>query len=90
MIYKMQLSNKENISISQQEYDKFKDNISANFVELNNRIVNPSFVVSVTPDYEATSQENGKIANEELKERLNAPMEFELDDVKKLRESLNN
>jgi len=88
MIYKMQLSNKETISISQQEYDKFKDNISANFVELNNRIVNPSFVISVTPDYEATAQENGKVANEKLKDQLNAPMDFELDDVKKLKESL--
>lgn len=88
MIYKLQLSNKETISITQVEYDKFKNNISANFVELNNRIVNPSFVVSVTPDYEATSQENNQIANEDLKERLNAPMDFELDDIKKLKASL--
>ena len=88
MIYKLQLSNKELISISQEEYDKFKNNISANFVELNNRIVNPSFVVSVTPDYEATSQENNRIENEKLVERISAPMDFTQDDVQGLKNIL--
>lgn len=89
MIYKLQLSNKETVSISQEEYDKFKSNISANFVELNNRIINPSFVISVTPDYEATAQENSKVANERLVEKLIAPMDFTSDDVAGLKNILS-
>lgn len=57
MMYKIQLSNKDSISISEQEFEKFKANISSNFIEFKNGIVNPSFVMSVVVDQAATEQQ---------------------------------
>lgn len=57
MIYKLQLSNKESIQITQEEYEKFKRNIDNNFIEFKGGLVNPSFVVSITIDYEASAQD---------------------------------
>lgn len=57
MIYKLQLSTKESISINEKELEKFRQNVGANFIELENGIINPSFVVSITADWEATRAE---------------------------------
>lgn len=88
MIYKLQLSNKENILIDEEEYTKFKNNIDANFIQLKKGIVNPSFVVSITVDPEATAQENKYIENQKLQEEVVAPMDFTHEDIQKLKEAL--
>jgi len=58
MIYKLQLSTKEEIILSELEYVKFKENISANFIEFERGIVNPSFVVSIIIDEELTKKDS--------------------------------
>jgi len=63
MIYKLNLSNKESITLSQEEFIKFKENISSNFIEFEAGVVNPSFVVSVIIDEELSLEDN----NERLK-----------------------
>lgn len=69
MIYKLQLSTKGSINISEEEFQKFKENISSNFIEFKEGIINPSFVVCATIDWEATREENRHIrAKENLKE----------------------
>lgn len=57
MIYKLQLSTKESINISEEEFKKFKENINSNFIEFKEGIVNPSFVVCAVIDWEATREE---------------------------------
>lgn len=57
MIYKIQLSTKEIININEAEYKKFKENIGSTFLEFENGIINPSFVVSITIDREASKEE---------------------------------
>lgn len=57
MIYKIQLSTKESININEAEYKKFKENIGSTFLEFENGIINPSFVVSITIDREASKEE---------------------------------
>jgi hypothetical protein len=58
MIYKLILSTKEEIKISHEEYIRFKENISSNFIELDAGIINPSFVVSVIIDEELSIKDN--------------------------------
>lgn len=56
MIYKLQLSTKEYITITEEEKQKFENNLDKNFIKLGDRIINPSFVVSIVVDKEATRE----------------------------------
>lgn len=48
--YIIQLSNKTNIEIDQEDFDKFaKNSASGNFIKLKRGLVNPSFVVAIIP-----------------------------------------
>lgn len=85
MIYKLQLSNKESISITEQEYEKFKNNVNSNFIEFKEGLVNPSFVVSITIDYEATAQEQKYITTQETIEMVSAPIQLTVEEVKQFR-----
>ena len=85
MIYKLQLSNKESIQIDQEEYNKVKENISANFIELKRGIINPSFVVSIIPDYEATAQENKYKVDID---KLTAPISITKEQIKELKQNI--
>ena len=60
MIYKLYLSNGTSIPVNEQELQKFRDNTSANFIELTAGIINPSFVVSIMLDTELTMLDNQK------------------------------
>lgn len=68
MIYKLILSTKEEMNVSQAEFNYFKDNMSANFIELESGIINPSFVVSVIINEELSKIENENIIKKLLKE----------------------
>jgi hypothetical protein len=71
MIYKLILSTKEEVSLSEQEFVNFKNNISANFIEFEAGIINPSFVVSVIIDEEASRQYNQELMMSLKLEELN-------------------
>lgn len=58
MIYTLQLSTKETIQITEEEKLKFENNLDKNFIKIGAAIINPSFVVSITVDREATRQNN--------------------------------
>lgn len=58
MIYTLVLSNKEEVKISEAEFNYFKENMSSNFIQLENGIINPSFVVSVLIDEDETYKDN--------------------------------
>ena len=60
MIYKLYLSNGTSMPVNEQELQKFKDNPSANFIELTAGIINPSFLVSIMVDTELTLLDNQK------------------------------
>lgn len=48
--YIIQLSNKTDVEIDQDDFDKFATNSSSgNFIKLKRGLVNPSFVVSIIP-----------------------------------------
>lgn len=68
MIYKLILSTKEEMEVSQAEFNYFKQNMSANFIELEAGIINPSFVVSVIIDEKLSKEENKNIIKKLLKE----------------------
>ena len=46
--------------VNEQELQKFKDNTSANFIELTAGIINPSFLESIMVDTELTLLDNQK------------------------------
>lgn len=73
MIYKLNLSNKGTIHITEEELTKFKENIGANFIEFSEGIVNPSFVVSITKDVEASREAYRKLENNRLRFELAEP-----------------
>lgn len=60
MIYTLHLSNGSTIPVNEIELQKFKENISSNFIELTAGIINPSFVVSIIMDTELTMLDNQK------------------------------
>ena len=64
MIYKLMLSNKEEIQISEREFEIFKQNIGGGFIEFKNGIVNPSFVVCAVVDEIATREEIKQLRRE--------------------------
>lgn len=86
MIYKIQLSTKESINISKEEYDKFKTNLDKNFIEFKEGIINPSFVVSVTIDHEATRDENKKRQMLENTKLIESPRESNPVEIKQMLE----
>lgn len=48
--YKLQLSNKTDIEIDQDDFNKFATNApSGNFIKLKQGLINPSFVVAIVP-----------------------------------------
>lgn len=57
MIYTLNLSSKETLRITEEEKKKFESNLDKNFIKIGDSIINPSFVVSITVDREATKQE---------------------------------
>lgn len=63
MIYRLVLSNKEEICVSEAEFNYFKENMSSNFIQLEGGIINPSFVVSILIDEEGTYKDNIKRMN---------------------------
>lgn len=75
MIYKIQLSTKEHINISEAEYDKFKSNLDKSFIEFEQGIINPSFVVSITIDHEATKDEIKELKMAQNFKEITAPVE---------------
>lgn len=75
MIYKLELSNKEVIQISEKEFELFKENIGGGFIEFSNGIVNPSFVVCCVVDLDASREESKRIARETTYEEVSAPKE---------------
>src|ERR1035437_7920777 len=79
MIYKLNLSNKESITISEEEFIKFKENISAHFIEFESGIVNPSFVISIIADEQESIYHNSDRIS--LMDRKNTPPA----DIEKLR-----
>lgn len=64
MIYKLMLSNKEEVQISEREFELFKQNIGGGFIEFANGIVNPSFVVCAVVDEAATREELKQLRRE--------------------------
>lgn len=60
MIYTLHLSNGSKVPVNETELQKFKDNVSSNFIELTAGIINPSFVVSIILDTELSMIENKK------------------------------
>lgn len=60
MIYTLHLSNGSKIPVNEIELQKFKQNVSSNFIELTAGIINPSFVVSIVLDTELTMLDNQK------------------------------
>jgi len=78
MIYKLQLSTKEEIILSELEYVKFKENISANFIEFERGIVNPSFVVSIIIDEELTKKDSFEKINLMVRSRTTEEVISEL------------
>lgn len=88
MIYKLRLSTKETISIDDSDYEKFKKNVGSNFIEFRSGIINPSFVVSITPDIEASREEAQQLKNKETLAIANAPMDFTKEDTQGLRKAL--
>lgn len=64
MIYKLMLSNKEEVQISEREFELFKQNIGGGFIEFKNGIVNPSFVVCAVVDEAATREELKQLRRE--------------------------
>lgn len=81
MIYNLELSTKKIIQITEYEKNKFVNNVKATFVVLGNEIINPSFVVSITVDKEASRQEKLN-----AQPRLSAPEK----DVEKLKSFIKN
>lgn len=76
MIYKLLLSNsKETLRLTEQELEKFKANVGANFIEFSEGIVNPSFVVSITIDRDASREESKRLARERTNLEISAPDE---------------
>ena len=63
MRYILQLSTKESFPISEEELEKFENNIGANFIRFDYGVINPSFVVSILVDEEASENENRKKLN---------------------------
>lgn len=57
MIYNLELSTKKTLQITEEEKNKFVNNIKASFITIGEAIINPSFVVSITVDKEASRQE---------------------------------
>ena len=52
MMYKISMSNRESILTNKEMVDKLLANISSNFVILGDEIVNPSFIVSITKEFD--------------------------------------
>lgn len=55
-IFKIELSNKREILIDEEDLNKFKANLDKSFIQLKKGIVNPSFVVCITRDKEASRE----------------------------------
>lgn len=79
MIYEIHMSKGQNIKIDEQDLAKIKENISENLIMIKHGIINPSFMVSITPTNESDfiikpkiEIENGiaKIVGEEKIARL--------------------
>lgn len=65
MIYVIEFSNKKSRKINENELRKFKENVSASFVEMDDGgLVNPSFVVSIDEDVESSREESKRISRE--------------------------
>jgi hypothetical protein len=52
MIYEIHMSKGDNIKIDEEDLQKVKDNISAPLIQVKQAILNPSFMVSITPTKE--------------------------------------
>lgn len=52
MIYEIHMSKGQNIKIDDEDLKKIKDNISAPLIGIKQGIINPSFMVSITPTKE--------------------------------------
>lgn len=66
MNYKITLSNKEDFIINEKEFEYFKENITSSFLEFENGIINPSFVISIQKVESKKQVSNAQIA-EQLK-----------------------
>lgn len=66
MNYKITLSNKEDFTINEKEFEYFKKNITSSFLEFENGIINPSFVISIQKVESKKPVSNAQIA-EQLK-----------------------
>ncbi len=82
MKYKILMSNKEEIIITEAEYQHFMKNTDSRFVQLNEQIINPSYVVSVSFDEDATDRENIKLIE---KLQIGDLTDTEIQEIKVLR-----
>lgn len=49
MIYEIQMSKGTNIKIDEEDLQKIQDNIGASLIRIKQAIINPSFMVCITP-----------------------------------------
>ena len=64
MIYEIHMSKGQNIKIDEEDLKKIKDNISENLIIIKQGIINPSFMVSITPTKEKDFIEKPKFVIE--------------------------
>lgn len=97
MIYELSLSNNKTLQISERDLLKIKSNIAEKFIEVEFGIVNPSFIVSIRIDEEATKKENLELSKT-VKEIDFNQMDFirenlysnDIASIKKVNSLLNN
>lgn len=64
MIYELSLSNGAKLQITEKDLQKIRNNIAEKFIEVETGIINPSFIVSISIDLEATKKENLELSKQ--------------------------
>lgn len=61
MIYQINMSKGQNIKIDEEDLKKIQENLSAPLIRVKQAIINPSFMVSITPTDEEDIVEKPKV-----------------------------
>jgi len=61
MIYQINMSKGQNIKIDEEDLKKIQENLSAPLIRVKQAIINPSFMVSITPTEEEDIIEKPKV-----------------------------